>query len=123
MQFSQTLREVLKYEGAVAIVAQGNGLPYVVNTWQSSVILGEHSLAIPVGGMQAMEAVLKENDHLIVILASKEVEGLHGAGAGFRLEGHGVISYEGKEYDILTTRYPWARAALKIEITDEKQTT
>ena len=120
---SDTLRSVMQKEGAVAIVAQGKNSPHVVNTWHSYVTINPDNFIIPVAGMNTMEAILSYNDDVLVTVGSKEIEGLHGAGAGFLLSGKAAIFHEGAECDQIKADYPWARAMMKITIKDFVQTT
>jgi len=119
---SDKLRSVMQKEGAVAIVAQGKNFPHVVNTWHSFVTVNSDHFIIPVGGMNTMEEILSHDKKVFVTVGSREVEGLHGAGAGFLLVGNATIIADGSECDVVKKNYPWARAMMKIMITHVTQT-
>ena len=118
---SEKIKSILKHEGVVTVVAQGEDFPHVVNTWNSFVLVYDNYLIVPVGGMTHMEAILKKNNRIIVVIGSKEVEGLHGEGAGFHINATANISYEGSEYKIIREKFAWARAIMKIDLIDFKQ--
>lgn len=120
---SDTLKSVMQKEGAVAIVAQGKNFPHVVNTWHSYVTINHDSFILPVAGMNTMEEALVHDNRVLVTVGSKEVEGLHGDGAGFLLNGNATIVYEGDECDQMRANFPWARAVMKIAIKNFIQTT
>lgn len=119
---SDKLRSVMQKEGAVAIVAQGENFPHVVNTWHSFVTVNNDHFIVPVGGMKTMEEILSHDEKVLVTVGSREVEGLHGAGAGFLLVGNATIIVDGSECDGVKKNYPWARAMMKIMITNVTQT-
>lgn len=119
---SDKLRSVMQNEGAVAIIAQGKVSPHVVNTWHSFVTVNSDNFIIPVGGMTTMEEVLTHDNKVVVTVGSRDVEGLHGAGAGFLLSGNATIVYDGEECILIKKSFPWARAMMKIMITNVTQT-
>lgn len=120
---SDTLKLVMQKEGAVAIVAQGEKFPHVVNTWHSYVRINHDHFILPVAGMNTMEEALAHDNRVLVTVASREVEGLHGMGTGFLINGNATIVYDGDECDRIKSDYPWARAMMKIVIKDFVQTT
>jgi len=120
---SDTLRLVMQNEGTVAIVAQGKDFPHVVNTWHSFVRVNGDNFMVPVGGMNTMEAILSDDNRVLMTIGSREVEGLHGMGAGFLVSGNATIVYDGDECERMKADYPWARAMMKIAIKDFTQTT
>ncbi len=107
--------EVLKHEGVVAIVTQGDEDPHVANTWNSYLrITEEGKLLVPAGRMNVTENNLKKRENLLVTLGSREVDGFHSKGTGFLIEGSGEFLYEGEDYNTMKTNYPWLRATLEI---------
>ena len=114
--FSEKLLEVLAHEGVVTIIAQGENSPHAVNTWNTFVSIEEHSFIVPVGGMQTMEKILNKNQTVLLTIGSYHVEGLHGQGAGFHLQGQAHMHAEGALYDGIKEKFAWARGALKIDI-------
>ncbi len=120
---SEKMRQVLNQEGVVAIATQGNGGPHLVNTWNSYVqITGEGRLLIPAGYMHKTETNVSKNNKVLVTFGSREVEGFHGPGAGFLVEGTAVFLASGPQIDSVRQRFPWARAALEITVISATQT-
>jgi hypothetical protein len=70
--------------------------------------------------MNETEANLRRNSRVLVTIGSREVHGLRGQGTGFLINGTAAILYEGKAFDSMKGRFPWARAV--IEITPESIT-
>ncbi|WP_345994023.1 FMN-binding protein [Sulfurimonas sp. HSL-1716] len=120
---SEKLKEVFEHEGVVTIIAQGKDFPHAVNTWNSYVSLCNNCLIVPVGGMNTMEKILENDNRVLVTAGAKEVNGLHGQGTGFLIKGNAAILFQGKEYEEIAKRFVWARAAMKIDISDLNQTT
>lgn len=119
----EKMRQVLKQEGVVAIATQGDGGPHLVNTWNSYVqITGEGRLMIPAGYMHKTEVNVAKNNKILVTVGSKEVEGSHGPGAGFLVEGTAVFLTSGPQFEAVKQRFPWARAALEITVISATQT-
>ena len=114
--------EVLKHEGVIAIVTQGEKEPHMVNTWNSYVkIIGEDIL-IPAGRMNITEKNIKGNNKVLMTLGSREVKGFHSMGTGFLISGTGEFLYEGEYYNIMKEGFPWMRAVLKIRSNEIIQT-
>lgn len=115
---------VLQHEGVVAIATQGqDGRPHLVNTWNSYVqITNDGHLLVPAGGMHTTEANVSANHIVLLTAGSREVEGKHGLGTGFLLTGTAEFVHAGAELDSIKAKFPWARAALKVSITEITQT-
>ena len=115
---------VLQHEGVVAIASQGlDGRPHLVNTWNSYVqIPNIGQLLVPVGGMHTTEANVSANHVVLLTAGSREIEGKRGLGTGFLLTGTAEFVYAGADFDLIKTKFPWARAALKMSITEITQT-
>jgi len=118
---SEKLKSVFKHEGIVTVVAQGEDFPHVTNTWNIWVLVNDDYLVLPVGGMNQMEVILKNNNKVIVTAGSKEVEGLYGEGAGFHIHGIASIIFSGDEYETIKEKFEWTRAIMKIDVIDFKQ--
>lgn len=115
--------DVLGNEGVVAIATQGDNKPHLVNTWNSYVqVTEEEHLLIPVGYMNETEENLAKNNHVLVTMGSREVDGKNGPGTGFLVEGKGEIINTGWQFDAVKERFPWARAALVIKPESATQT-
>jgi predicted pyridoxine 5'-phosphate oxidase superfamily flavin-nucleotide-binding protein len=121
--FPEKLKQVLNHEGVVAIATQGEDGPHLVNTWNSYIeILGDEKLIIPAGYMNVTEANLAKNPKVLVTMGSREVEGSHGPGTGFLVEGTAVFETSGQHFDAMKARFPWVRAALVVTATSIQQT-
>ncbi len=118
----EKMMEVLKNEGVVSIVTQGNEV-HVVNTWNSYIRLwGVEKFLIPAGRMEATEENLKKNSKVLMTLGSREVEGFHSMGTGFLIEGDGEFFYEGEEFNLMREIFPWMRAVLIVKPNNISQT-
>jgi predicted pyridoxine 5'-phosphate oxidase superfamily flavin-nucleotide-binding protein len=119
----ETLLEVLKKDGVVAIATLGSDGPHMVNTWNSYVRVSEDGrLLIPAGYFHKTEANITVNNQVLVTLGSSKVQGLQGPGAGFLIKGTAAFLKEGAEYDAMKSRFSWARAALSITVDSATQT-
>lgn len=115
--------QVLKHEGVVAIATQGDAGPHLINTWNSYIqITKDEKLLIPAGYMHATEANVARDSRCLITVGSRDVEGRHGAGTGFLVEGTAVFIKSGPQFDAIKEKFPWARAALEIGITSVTQT-
>lgn len=123
MNLPETLLEVLKKDGVVAIATLGSDGPHMVNTWNSYVRVSEDGrLLIPAGYFHKTEANITVNNQVLVTLGSSKVQGLQGPGAGFLIKGTAAFLKEGAEYDAMKSRFSWARAALSITVDSATQT-
>lgn len=111
----ETLREVLKHEGVVAIATQGPEGVHLVNTWNSYLAITEDGRFLgPVGGMNTTEANVRHDNRVLMTMGSRDVQGLRYMGTGFLVEGTAAFLYEGKEFSEVKERFPWARAVLEM---------
>jgi hypothetical protein len=120
---NEKLFEVLKYEGVVAIVTQGDKEPHIVNTWNSYVkITEDNRILIPAGYMNETEANVEKNNEVQITLGSKEVQGFHGPGTGFLIRGTAAFIKDGRDFEVIKEKFPWARALLEVKVssTDQK---
>jgi len=119
----ETLLEVLKKDGVVAIATLGPDGPHMVNTWNSYVRVSEDGrLLIPAGYYHKTEAHIALHNQVLVTLGSSKVHGLQGPGAGFLIKGTATFLKEGAEFDTMKSRFAWARAALSITVDSATQT-
>jgi hypothetical protein len=115
MVIPETLMEVLKQDGVVAIATLGQDGPHMVNTWNSYIRVTEDGrLLIPAGYMQRTETNVAFNDQVLVTLGSAKVKGQHGPGTGFLIKGKAAFLASGPDFDVLKARFAWARATLAI---------
>lgn len=118
-----TLLEILKKDGVVAIATLGKDGPHMVNTWNSYIrISPEGRLLVPAGYMHKTEANIKQNPELLMTVGSSKVKGLHGAGAGFLIKGKAEFVTSGADYDTLKSKFNWLRATLAVTIDSATQT-
>lgn len=123
MTIPETLLEVLKKDGVVAIATLGPDGPHMVNTWNSYVRVSEDGrLLIPAGYFHKTEANVAANNQVLVTLGSSKVQGLHGPGAGFLIKGTAAFLKEGPEHDATKSKFGWARAVLSITVDSATQT-
>ncbi len=119
----ETLREVLKHEGVVAIATVGKDGPHMVNTWNSYVIVSDDErLLIPAGYMNKTEANVAFDDRVLVTAGSVKVRGLQGAGTGFLLKGRASFVTSGPDFEVMKARFRWARATLAVTVESATQT-
>lgn len=118
-----TLREVMKQDGVVAIATLGEDGPHLVNTWNSYInISPDGNLLIPAGYMHRTEANIAANNNVLITIGSSKVKGLHGPGAGFLIKGTGAFLTSGSDFDLLKSKFEWLRASLTITIESITQT-
>jgi len=123
LNLPDTLLEVLKKDGVVAIATLGPDGPHMVNTWNSYVRVSEDSrLLIPAGYFHKTEANIAANNQVLVSLGSSKVKGLQGPGAGFLIKGTATFLKDGPDFDVLKSTFSWARAALSITVDSVTQT-
>lgn len=119
----ETLLEILKKDGVVAIATLGKDGPHLVNTWNSYIrVSPEGRLLIPAGYMHKTEENIKHNPEVLITLGSSKVQGLHGAGAGFLIKGTAEFVASGPDYDTLKAKFSWLRATLAVTIESATQT-
>jgi len=91
MNLPDTLIEVLKKDGVVAIATLGPDGPHMVNTWNSYIqVSGDGRLLIPAGYFHKTEANIAVNNQVLMTLGSSKVQGLQGPGTGF-LKGQSMM--------------------------------
>jgi hypothetical protein len=123
VKIPETLLEVLKKDGVVAIATLGPDGPHMVNTWNSYVQVSKDGrLLIPAGYFYKTEASIAFNNQVLVTLGSSKVHGLQGPGTGFLIKGTGTFLKDGAEFDAMKSRFGWARAALSITVDSATQT-
>ena len=118
----EKLMEVLKHEGVVAIVTQGDKEPHVVNTWNSYIKVTEDDrILIPAGFMGETESNVGKNNKVQLTLGSKEVQGTQGPGTGFLVTGTASFVKQGTEFEDFKQNFPWARAILEVKVNSAEQ--
>src|SRR5512137_755205 len=110
----ETLLEIMKQDGVVAIATLGEDGPHMVNTWNSYIkISSDGRLFIPAGYMHKTEANIAYNPDVLITLGSSKVKGLHGPGAGFLIKG---------KAEFMKEKFSWLRATLAATIESATQT-
>lgn len=109
----------------VALATCWKDRPHMVATWTDFISVvdqnGKKYLAIPAGGYSHTEENLKENSSIQVLFGSKKLEGKSGMGSGFRVSGTGEILESGEIFDMVKSKFSWARAALVIVVDKVEQ--
>jgi len=123
MNLPDTLLEVLKKDGIVAIATLGADGPHMVNTWNSYVQVTEDGrLLIPAGYFHQTEANVAINNMVLLTLGSSKVQGLQGTGTGFLIKGTATFVKEGSDFEAVRARFSWARAAVSVAVESATQT-
>jgi hypothetical protein len=123
MEIPETMLEVLKKDGVVAIATLGPDGPHMVNTWNSYIRVSEDGrLLIPAGYFHKTEANIAANNKVLVTLGSSKVRGLTGAGTGFLVKGTATFVTSGPDFETTKSRFGWARATLAIAVDSATQT-
>ena len=119
----EKLTEILQYKSPVAIATQGPDGPHLVNTWNSYIeVTDADTLLIPMGYMSTTEANLKQDPRVLMTVASQDVAGTMGPGAGFLITGTAEVESSGGNFDLIKEKFAWARAAMEVTIVEVKQT-
>lgn len=109
-------------DSAFSIVTQGDDFPHVVNSWNSYIRINRDRLLIPAGRMTETEKNILKNKNVLLTISNREVEGKSYKGTGFLVKGKAEFIKEGTDFDTIRKDFPWARAALVIEVIDAEQT-
>ncbi len=119
---SPILREILAHEGPASIATMGEEGVHLAATWNSYIALGQcDELLIPVGTMRQTEENIKQGSEVQMIIASKDVRGTHGLGAGCLVRGTAHIEDGGVYFDEMKSRFSWARAVMILELLEVRQ--
>lgn len=119
----EKLLEVLKQDGVVAIATLGEEGPHLVNTWNSYIrVTSDERLLIPVGYMHRTEANIAFNNQVLITLGSSKVAGNMGPGTGFLIKGTAEIVSAGADFEVIKTKFAWARAVMTVTIASATQT-
>ena len=113
---NQKFLDVMKDEGPVTIVTINANPASVVNTWMSYVKVDEENnrLYLPAAGMHSIENDFANDNHVVLTMGSKKVEGTAGPGAGFHVKGTGKFLAEGPEFAEMKARFPWLRRFYRL---------
>lgn len=123
MEIPETLRQVLKNDGVVAIATLGPDGPHMVNTWNTYIRISEDGrLLIPAGYYHKTEANITSNNQVLLTMGSIKVPGRNGPGTGFLIKGTAAFIISGPDFETMKTRFSWARATLAVTVTSCTQT-
>ncbi len=109
-------------DSALAIASQGPQGVHLVNSWNSYVLVKGDKLLIPAGRMQRTQENLELDSRVKLTISNREVQGRSYKGTGFLVEGRAHFDSREEDYLLIKERFPWARAALVIEVEKTTQT-
>ncbi len=120
----EKLIEVIKTppDSAFAIVTQNNGDSHVVNSWNSYIEISGDKIVVPVGRMLKTQDNLKADNRVKLTITNREVMGERYKGTGFLVSGTAFMASEGTYFDLIKSKFPWARAALVVSCLECEQT-
>lgn len=121
---NEKLLDVLSHpsDGCITLVTNGAAGPHLVNTWNSYItVTPDDKLLIPAAGFVKTEKNLTLNNHVLLSIASREIEGYRGTGTGFIVEGTTRFINSGEDFDRMKEKFSWIRTVLEITITNAKQ--
>src|SRR3974390_1880965 len=116
-------REVCEATEFVTIVTAGDDGPHVVGNWGDYMRIlgiGEDTIVLPAGRYRQTEQNLRKDNRVQLLVASKKVQGSRSAGQGCLIVGTAEIVSSGATVDAVKARFPWARGALIIRVTQVK---
>lgn len=116
--------EIIAHEGVFTIMSWGaHEQPNMAHTWNSYLIITEDKrILLPAGGLKITEENVAKNNHVIIAVASKEVEGKNGyQGTGLHLDATAEFVTAGPDFEAIHARFPWARSAMALTVTASKQ--
>jgi hypothetical protein len=115
-----SLEELIGKSEFASIATVWMDRPHMVATWSEFITVIDKEdkkfLAIPAGGYSHTEENLKENANIQILFGSKDLEGKSGKGSGFRISGKGEVVNSGDIYDLVKSKFSWARGALVISV-------
>jgi len=121
---NKKLLDVLAHpvDGAVSIVTNGDAGPHLVNTWNNYIVVTpDDKLLIPVSGFNKTERNLSVHNHVLLSIASREIEGYKAKGTGFIVKGTTRFVKSGDDFDHMKEKFSWIRAVLEITVTTATQ--
>jgi hypothetical protein len=122
---TEGVKEVIEKAELVTMGTNGENGQHMVATWAEYIrsldINDGKTLIVPVGGYHQTENNLAKDDRVELVIGSKLVQGKRGLGTGYRLSGRAKIITSGKLAELTKSKYPWARAALVIEVDNAEQ--
>lgn len=118
-EIGNVFHEVWEETEFVAIVTNGEHGPHMAGTWGDYVrklgIRGD-TIVIPAGGFRQTEQNLERDNRIKMMIASHKVPGSNAPGQGLEMQGTGTIVSIGPLFDEVKQKFPWARAALVVQV-------
>lgn len=116
--------EILKHEGPASFATYGTDGVHMAATWNSYIeISGGDTLLIPAGHLTKTQRNVDEGSNVQMIVASKDVMGLQGKGAGFLLSGKAHFENQGDNFEKMKSRFKWVRAVMVFKVTETSELT
>ncbi len=116
--------EILKHEGPASFATNGTDGIHMAATWNSYIeVLDNNTLLIPAGHLTKTQRNIEAGSEVQMILASKDVSGLQGKGAGFLLKGKARFEDSGANFDKMKSRFNWARAVMALNVKEVTELT
>lgn len=112
-------REVCAATEFVAIVSAGDDGPHVVGNWGDYMrALGVEAdrIVLPAGRYHRTERNLAKNGRVQLLVASRKVPGTRSMGQGYLITGTARIVGAGEAFARVKEMFPWARAAMVIDV-------
>jgi hypothetical protein len=114
---NEKIIEILKHEGPATFATHGTDGIHLAATWNSYIeTLQNDTLLVPAGHLNKTQRNVEAGSELQMILASKDVVGLQGGGAGFLLKGKAKFEGEGENFDKIKSRFDWARSVMVFNV-------
>ncbi len=114
---NEKIIEILKHEGPASFGTYGTDGIHLAATWNSYIeVLYNDTLLIPAGHLNKTQRNVEAGSEVQMILASKDVAGLQGNGAGFLLKGKAKFEESGINFDKLKSRFSWVRSAMVFNV-------
>lgn len=121
---NEKLLDVLSHQGVVTIVTYGDDAAHASNTWNHYVRVAEDDrLLIPAAGMRKTQTNIERQPDVLLTVASPEVQGFYGMGAGFLLEGTAAFKDSGPDFEMMKEKFPFLTRVLSVKINGSRQTT
>lgn len=114
-------RDVCEATEFVTIVTTGDEGPHVVGNWgdyMRATGIGAETIVLPAGHYRQTEQNLQKNNRIQLLVASRKVQGTHGPGQGYLIVGTAEIVSSGEIANAMKVKFPWARGALVIHVTE-----
>ncbi len=116
--------EILKHEGPASFATNGTDGIHMAATWNSYIeVLDNNTLLVPAGHLTKTQRNIEAGSEVQMILASKDVAGLQGKGAGFLLKGKARFEDSGANFDKIKSRFNWARAVMVFNVKEVTELT